>query len=481
MLNFNLYLSNFQSLIAYQEATFIKGGVEEILKGNYQNYNRLMMIFHSPTFKKQLKLEDSLQQLISVISKQCQQRIKDNNCSHARVLQGCLLGIGCVAIPQSTIHLFDEAIKLNNTYAMNERALIYENREKWAEAIKLYEQAIQLGDVEAINNLAVLYKYDKHEFSNFSRAIQLFDQAIQLGNSNAMVNRAIIHQKGESGTKNLPEAIRLYEQAIQLSNAKAMVNRANMHQEGQGGVRNLPRAIELYEQAIQLESVDAMYNCAVVYSQGEYKDLSKAIKLYEQAIELEDSFAMNNRAIMHLKGEGGPINYPAAIALLERAICHGHVLAQNNLKSIKIDKITAKKLLDYIWNDLVEGQSFTTNTIKILSQYCKEDIITRLKTSSLSTSLSFLKQLKTYPNHSLALVLNDGQTAHQGQEFKTLIAQAKSLLNTRVTFFYEGCKTEEGSSFNIFPMEIKEKIFTFVQPGFKQDKKANDYLPSLNR
>jgi len=69
------------------------------------------------------------------------------------------------------------------------------------------------------------------------------------------------------------------------------------------------------------------------YGHGGDIDYPAAIALLDRAIALNHADAMNNRAIIYLAGEGeadGTPNYPAAIALLDRATALNHALAMHN-------------------------------------------------------------------------------------------------------------------------------------------------------
>ncbi|STX55770.1 TPR repeat protein [Legionella beliardensis] len=508
------------------EDRFIPEVVQEILAGNTRRLPLLIDKLNLPAFKKRLETDSALQQVIAKVCADCEQQIKDGN-SFALVLQARLyyFGVGYPLDYQKTIYLYERAIPLGHSEAMFGRAVMhYLGRGgpvNLPEAIRLYEQAIQLGNSSAMFNRALMHERGQGGPVNYPEAIRLYEQAIQLGHSSAMTNRAFMHERGQGGPVNLPEAIRLYKQAIQLGNSEAMYYRALMHENGQGGPVNLSEAIRLYEQAIQLGNSNAMNGRALMHEQGQGGpvNLPEAIYLYEQAIQLGNSYAMNNRAnlyrfgqdgpvnypeairlyeqaiqlgehsgfmvnraTMHQNGQGGPVNLPEAIRLYECAARQGNSYALDHLKKTTFNENLAKQLLEIIWRDLVVGQSFTTRTLSALSQYCKSEIINRLKEEPLSTSLTFLKQLKTNPNHPLAFILNDGQLtqAHQTDEFKSLMAQAKTTLDTRITFFNQGTKQETNSGFNRLPLELKMTLFSFVQPNLDADKQENFFLPKLN-
>ncbi|WP_131783964.1 tetratricopeptide repeat protein [Legionella gresilensis] len=399
----------FKEKSAYDEAQMISRIANEMLAGNYINYSALLNLFISPIFQENLKNDVALKELISNLGIECTKQA-DAGCSYVKLLQALLYytGISYPLDHRKAIDILNKEITLGNPVAMTLRAIMHERSEG--------------GPV------------------NLLAAIQLYDQAILFGDDCAMHNRALIHLQGLGGSINYPEIIRLFDQAILLGNSSALANRAFMHEQGLGGPINYPEAIRLYDEAILLR------NCS----------------------------AMNNRATMHQRGRGGPVNYPEAIRLYECALRHGSFEAKNNI-SIAIyhyfnDRRQAEALLIYLWDDLISGQSFSKITLSVLSKYCKEDVIAYLQTSLLSTSLAFLKQLKTDRLHPIALILNDGRTDITSQEFKSLMKYAQSLADTRVTFFHEERKKVASSPFNSLPIEIKMHLFSFLQPGIELDR-----------
>ena len=214
-----------------------------------------------------------------------------------------------------------------------------------------------------------------------------------------------------------------------------------------------------------------------LHGQGGTVNVAEAIRIYEEAIQLGDVDAMNNRAWMHQYGQGGTANVAEAIRLYENAIKHGSSnAATHHLNLIEIKNSTAKLLLDLIWDELLTGQSFSKRTLDSLRQFCKKDVVNRLKASPLGTSLAFLKQLKTNLQHPLTLIINE--SPNENNEFQSLMAHALSLHNTRVTFFCSIPANEESCPLNRLPLEMKMHLFSFVQPGLEHDKDQDYFLPS---
>ncbi len=236
-------------------------------------------------------------------------------------------GLGGPNNYDAAIRLYDQAIALENSDAMVYRAILHEKGldgpENYDEAISLYDQAIALKNSTAMFNRALLHEQGLGGPQNYAAAISLYDQTIALGNSTAMNNRAVLHESGLGGPENYDAAIRLYDQAIALGNSGAMFNRAVLHESGLGGPENYDEAISLYDQAIALENSAAMFNRALLHEQGlgGPQNYAAAISLYDQAIALENSDAIVNRAVLHEKGLGGPPNYDRASHLYFQAFC----------------------------------------------------------------------------------------------------------------------------------------------------------------
>lgn len=157
----------------------------------------------------------------------------------------------------AAIHLYQQAMALGNTTAMNSRALMHKSGHgevdgmpNYPAAINLFEQAIALDDTIAMNNRAIMYQLGQGEVDgkpNYPAAISLFEQAIALGDTMAVNNRAFMHKNGSGeidDKPNYPAAIRLLEQEIALGNKMAIYIRAQMFQYGEGEINNKPNLIQ---------------------------------------------------------------------------------------------------------------------------------------------------------------------------------------------------------------------------------------------
>ena len=85
-------------------------------------------------------------------------------------------------------------------------------------AISLYEKAVNLGNSKAMNNLANCYKNGEGVEKDINYAIELHEKAMNLGNSNAMYNLSLCYEFNKNIEKNIPKAIELLEKAIKLDN-----------------------------------------------------------------------------------------------------------------------------------------------------------------------------------------------------------------------------------------------------------------------
>jgi TPR repeat protein len=68
-------------------------------------------------------------------------------------------------------------------------------------AIQLYESAVKLNNSGAMNSLAICYKNGQLVEQSMEKAIQLYESAVKLNNSNVMYNLAMCYQKGRGMEK----------------------------------------------------------------------------------------------------------------------------------------------------------------------------------------------------------------------------------------------------------------------------------------
>lgn len=356
-------------------------------------------------------------------------------------------------------------------------------------AMALYEQASALGNDMAMNKLAYMYENGQGVDVNYSAAIELYERAITLGNASAMRNLAYMYQTGLGVEVNYPAAIELYERAIALGNASAMNNLASTYRTGQGiDIINYPAAIEFYKQAIALGNDTAMCNLAYMYQNGLGLEVNypAAIELYELAIALGNATAMNNLASIYENGQGVEVNYPAAMELYEQAITLGNASARHNLaymhqEGLGTDPENTSKLLNLLWESLINGRDYSENTMSSFKKHCRCVIIEKLQNndSVVGTSIRILKGILSDNSHPLYQILfvND---EHDESYRKSLQTHINLLLEQRETIvkgiYRKGSVLQSTfkpyylENAGIYFRDIYNKICFFVQPGIIEDK-----------
>ena len=166
--------------------------------------------------------------------------------------------------------------------------------------------------------------------------------------------------------------------------------------------------------------------------------------------------------------------------MYEKSIRGNIAAAKDQLIQLYIYSINAENkeqtmqgVLALIWNDLLAGSIFTEQTLTYLSQCCQKEISERLKASPQGNSLSFLKSLKMNPHHPLTRILDNENVPENN--LKLIMKHARALLYTRWAFF-NPLPPQQEYPLDELPQEIKEHIFSFVQPEIKNDIKAGYFL-----
>ena len=121
-----------------------------------------------------------------------------------------------------------------NSYALNNLGYIYQEgntfggiKEDYEKAIELYEKAIELGNSHAMNNLAYKYKNGMGVEENYEKAIELYEKAIQLGNTSAMINLGFMYQYGNGVNPDYEKAFELYIMAYNLGDKNSLTRIKN--------------------------------------------------------------------------------------------------------------------------------------------------------------------------------------------------------------------------------------------------------------
>lgn len=274
------------------ELELIEELISSLMQGQFNKIALLQTLVNSSLLGAQ---KQEVEALLNTLQHYCSKGI-ENKDGNAIFLQGFLHHLG-LGIPQNfkeAIRFYEQAIALNHSTAMSNRAYMYSDGKagpvNFEEAFKLLNKAIALNDPCAMNIRACMYFDGKGGPVDFERAIKLYEQAIKLGNAGAMNGRALIYEK----MGDFEKAIKLYEQAIELGSSSAMSNRAIMFLKGKGGPVNYEEAIMLLHQAIKLGSSTAMANRAHMYKlgQGGPIDLINAARLYRSAADMDLSAAL---------------------------------------------------------------------------------------------------------------------------------------------------------------------------------------------
>ena len=91
-------------------------------------------------------------------------------------------GVGVERNYEKAIELYEKAIELGNSIAMNNLGNIYKSgtlvKQDYEKAIELYEKAIELGDNDAIYNLGIIYYY---HITDNGKALKLLIDAYNKG------------------------------------------------------------------------------------------------------------------------------------------------------------------------------------------------------------------------------------------------------------------------------------------------------------
>src|SRR4030065_697958 len=135
-------------------------------EGHHKFQKQLETDYHNKLFKKQIYNEE-----LVTYYKKCSEGFHSYSITHLGYMY--YYGIGVDKNISKAIELFEQAIKLGDSKAMNALAIIYENKGNNSKSIELYEQAIKLGDSYAMTNLATICLTD----NNTPKAIELYEQA----------------------------------------------------------------------------------------------------------------------------------------------------------------------------------------------------------------------------------------------------------------------------------------------------------------
>lgn len=159
---------------------------------------------------------------------------------------------------------------------------------------KLYESAIKLGNSDAMIELAIIYKYGIGQVKkDITKTIELYENAIELGNLDAMLQLGHIYYQEECKDKKFTKCIKLYERAIDLGNKDAMKWMARMYRCGDGVKYCIKKSFELYlrsgdydESKKMIDNLDNYNSCDTRINYETKLDLLKISLKYDFYKEL---------------------------------------------------------------------------------------------------------------------------------------------------------------------------------------------------
>ena len=218
----------------------------------------------------------------------------------------------------------DEYMKILNSAEESDqlylKAMLQEFNEKnYQKAIELYEKAIELGNSWAMNNLGVMYDKGEGVEQDYQKAKELYEKAIKLGNSQAMNNLGIMYDKGNGVNQDYQKAIELYKKAAELDNDWGTHNLANMYRLGNGVNLDHQKAIELYEKAIILGNKTSLTHYKQIYDEDKF--IKNAIQLGKENESIKEENEKLRARMMDLETSmtyaPGSIEYQKAMERFE--------------------------------------------------------------------------------------------------------------------------------------------------------------------
>ena len=236
------------------------------------------------------------------------------------------------------------SIEKENSSALFNLGLLYQNQRKEKQAEKYYLLAIEKDETNASYNLALLYQNQGKE----KQAEKYYLLAIDEENVDASYNLANLY----ANQGKWKEAEKYYLLAIEKGEISALNNLALLYQ-NQGKEKEAEKYFLL---AIDEENVDASYNLALLYTnQGKGKE---AEKYYLLAIEKGTIEALNNLALLYFK-----LNKNKHKAL-------EFILKRNNVKTDL--KLKLLQIIIEVWNGKFEN---IENRVRELITDSKDDTI----------------------------------------------------------------------------------------------------------
>ena len=193
---------------------------------------------------------------------------------------------------EKAVSIYEEAIELGSTYAMNYLASLYfignGVKKNYRKAISLFQRAADLNDCYGIFNLGMCYYQGYGVDCDSKKAMIYLLKAAEMGNTGAMFLVANQYKAGDGINKSYAEALKWYKKAANLGHSSSMKSLANLYYNGVGVEKDIQKSIYYYQQAACNGDATAKKILAGFYEEGEIvpQDKEKAKCLYQESFDM---------------------------------------------------------------------------------------------------------------------------------------------------------------------------------------------------
>lgn len=266
---------------------------------------------------------------------------------------------------QQAKDMYLKAAKAGVPAAMNRVGVIYDDEEKYEEAIKWYNLAVSFKNADAMFNLGVSYEDGTGIEENIEKANELFQKSAEAGKADAMarlghnyingiglpespnigvewIKKATkedvpqawydlgwCYEEGIGVAQNETSAAGCYLKAAELGYVDAMCEIGNMYREGIGVDQSDSRAKNWYLKAANSGDAEGWFYLGFMNQEkGNYKD---AMTLFHAAAKGGDRDAMHYLGLNYLRGNGCSKEYKEAIKWFTNAANAGNADSMHSL------------------------------------------------------------------------------------------------------------------------------------------------------
>ena len=193
---------------------------------------------------------------------------------------------------EKAISIYEEAIEIGSTYAMNYLASLYFYgngiKKNYRKAVSLFQRAADLNDCYGIFNLGICYYQGYGIDCNPKKAMIYLLKAAEMGDANAMFLVANEYKEGYCINKSYSEALKWYKKAADLGHSGSMRKLAILYYDGVGVEKNIQKSLYYYLQAAEKGDAAAKKALAGFYEDGEIvpQDKEKARCLYQESFDI---------------------------------------------------------------------------------------------------------------------------------------------------------------------------------------------------